>query len=200
MSYSTIGAVAGFSGQRLTEYVPRMIDVPALLCFVFGAFLVREGIIATGLWQKPIHGVSMTGCLMKPLFSSILKMPGLRNSFVAGLMTGLLPCGLVYAFVSLAASTGDMFQGLLTMMAFGAGTVPLMVIAGSGFSLLGWQTRQRIWRLAAWSVVATGLLTVGRGVSFLRASSESKPAACPFCSGGSAQTAPSPSRVPTDTL
>jgi hypothetical protein len=35
--------------------------------------------------------------------------------FLAGVFTGLLPCGLVYAFVALAASTSDLMEGLVTM-------------------------------------------------------------------------------------
>lgn len=181
MSYGTLGAIAGFAGKRINDTMPSLIHVPAILCFIAGLFLIREGLLSTGLFRRNVTGTSTTGCLLRPLFSTILKTPGARNTFVAGIVTGLLPCGLVYAFVSLAASSGDLVQGLATMTSFGLGTVPLMVLTGSGAALLSWTARQRLWQLAAWSVVATGLLTVGRGVAFLQASPEEAAVSCPFC-------------------
>ena len=190
MSYSTLGAIAGYAGQRIADSLPKMVNVPAVLCAVAGLFLLREGLLATGLFRRTIAGTSATGCLLGPLFSTILKTPGARNTFAAGIVTGLLPCGLVYAFVSLAASSGDLLQGMATMLAFGAGTVPLMVVTGCGAALLSWTARQRVWQLAAWSVVATGLLTLGRGVAFLQLKPEAQPITCPFCAKASSDVSP----------
>lgn len=190
MSYGTLGAVAGFAGKRLVAVAPVIANVPAILCLAAGLLLLREGLSGTGLWTRRVAGVSTGGCLFGSLFSTILRTPGARNTFIAGIVTGLLPCGLVYAFVSLAASTSDLMQGAGTMLAFGAGTVPIMVLTGCGSSLLTWPARQRLWKVAAWSVVLTGLLTIGRGVVFLQAAVESKPAseACPFCSRTATRT------------
>lgn len=184
MSYGTLGAVAGYAGKRIVAAAPGMANVPAILCLIAGLFLLREGLSATGIWPRRIHGTSTGGCLLGPMFSTILRTPGARNCFVGGLVTGLLPCGLVYAFVSLAASSSDLLHGLTIMLAFGAGTVPIMVVTGCGPSLLTWSARQWLWKAAAWSVVLTGLLTIGRGAAFLQAAVQSKPAAtaCPFCS------------------
>lgn len=181
MSYATLGAVAGFAGQRLVSSLPQLINVPALLCLAAGVMLFREGLLASGLIRRRIGGTSTAGCLFGPLFSTILKTPGARNAFAAGIVTGLLPCGLVYAFVSLAANSGDLVGGLTLMLAFGAGTMPLMVLTGCGASLLSWAVRRRLWQFAAWSVMITGLLTLGRGAAYLRAAPEDKAVRCPFC-------------------
>ncbi len=180
-SYTTLGGIAGYAGRTLAERVPVLVNVPAALSLLAGLFLVWEGLHATGLLRRRNAAALGAGCLFGSLFSTLLKHPALRNAFSAGVFTGLLPCGLVYAFVSLAASSGDLLQGALIMLAFGAGTVPLMVLTGTGAMLLGAEARKRLWRAAAWSVVITGLLTVGRGVSYLR-STETPPAErCPFC-------------------
>jgi sulfite exporter TauE/SafE len=190
MSYAALGAVAGFAGQRLISSLPQMINAPAVLCLAAGLLLFREGLLASGLFRRWIGGSSTAGCLFGPLFSTILKTPGARNTFVAGIATGLLPCGLVYAFVSLAATSGDLLRGGALMLAFGAGTVPLMVVTGCGVSLLSWAARQRLWQFAAWSVMITGLLTLGRGVAYLQAAPEHKTAACPFCAKNSSDSSP----------
>lgn len=189
MSYIALGAIAGFAGKRLMDTIPVLVNVPAVLCLIAGVVLLWEGLRAAGFWPKTVTGTSMAGCLVRPLFSSLLKAPGLRNAFSAGIVTGFLPCGLVYAFVSLAASSGDLLLGMQTMLAFGAGTVPLMVVTGCGASLLTVTTRQKIWSLAAWSVVLTGALTICRGAAFLQTASTPETPKCPFCSTQSTSTA-----------
>jgi len=186
-SYSTLGGIAGFAGKSLANRAPVLVNIPAALCLLAGAFLFWEGLHATGLIRRKAAADLGAGCLFRPLFSTLLKHPALRNAFSAGVFTGLLPCGLVYAFVSLAASTGDLLGGALTMLAFGAGTVPLMVLTGAGGTLLSVTSRRRLWRAAAWSVMFTGALTVGRGVSFFRTPDAAPSERCPFCSQSGAQ-------------
>ncbi len=180
-SYGTLGGIAGYAGGSLAARVPSFIPVPAILSLVAGLFLVWQGAQAAGLLGRKAGTTLGAGCLFGSLFSTLLKHPALRNAFSAGVLTGLLPCGLVYAFVSLAASQGDLLLGAFTMIVFGAGTVPLMVLTGLGSMLLNVTARQRVWRMAAWSVMLTGLLTIGRGVSFLQASETPPAARCPLC-------------------
>lgn len=191
MSYATLGAVAGSSGRWFSESLPRAIPVPAVLCLIAGLLLLHEGLAAAGILRRGVPGASTGGCLLGPMFSTILRAPGAAHTFLAGMATGLLPCGLVYAFVSLAASSGDLLRGTGTMLAFGLGTVPLMVAAGCGAALLGRTARQRLWQVAAWSVVATGLLTLGRGIAFLRSPVDSPEPGCPFCVQAPAAEEPS---------
>ncbi len=183
MTYCTLGAVSGYVGLRLVKSAPRLLNVPAGLCLLAGLLLVVEGLFATGIIKR--RGVSMApqvGCLMSPLFATMLKLPGLRNAFSAGLLTGMLPCGLLYAFVSLAASTGDLLRGMSVMLVFGLGTVPLMVATGAGAMLLKLATRQKLMKAAAWCVVLTGALTVWRGAAFLYvANTNPGQPACPLC-------------------
>uniref|UniRef100_A0A7C2P0B0 Sulfite exporter TauE/SafE family protein n=1 Tax=Schlesneria paludicola TaxID=360056 RepID=A0A7C2P0B0_9PLAN len=192
-SYATLGVMAGFAGRSLSRHVPTIINVPAVLSLLAGSFLLWEGLHATGLLRRRVAPAGEAVCLFGPMFSTLLKHPALRGAFSAGVFTGLLPCGLVYAFVSLAASSGDLLRGAAIMLAFGAGTVPLMLLAGAGVLLLAATTRQRLWQAAAWSVVATGLLTVGRGISFLHGAETAPAHRCPLC-------APAETRLPATGL
>ena len=108
-------------------------------------------------------------CMTGSFFAPLLTAPGMRHPFLAGMLTGLLPCGLVYAFLALAAASGNMFTGMLTMAAFGLGTVPVMVLTGSGALMLKLAARRQLFRLAAICVIITGLVTIARGVGFLEA-------------------------------
>lgn len=180
-TYSAIGGVAGFAGWRLVEKTPALTMIPAILSLLAGGLLIVEGLFATGLVRRrqPRSGGVM-GCLAGSVFGELLRTPGRGGAFTAGLVTGFLPCGLVYAFVALAASSHDLLKGIGTMAAFGLGTVPLMVLAGTGSMLLTVERRKWLYRAAAWCVIATGVLTVVRGYGFL--SSSAPPAErCPFC-------------------
>lgn len=181
-TYAVLGCGAGYLGMTLTKETALWGNAPALLCLAAGLFLIVQGLSAAGvrLWEtsaKPAAG----GCLAGSLFRGILKRPGLQSTFLAGLLTGFLPCGLVYAFLSLAASTGDLGRGMATMAVFGLGTVPLMVATGAGASLLSLVARQRLLHVAAWCVVLTGAITVARGAGYVQLSPEEPAAGCPMC-------------------
>jgi sulfite exporter TauE/SafE len=105
----------------------------------------------------------------------------LQSVFLAGMVNGLLPCGLVYAYLALAASAGDFLGGGLTMALFGLGTLPVMVLLGCGGSLLRRVSRGHVLQVAAWCVVLTGVLSIVRGVGFVQLPGPLEPPGCPMC-------------------
>jgi len=52
---------------------------------------------------------------------------GVLQTFLLGLLWGWLPCGLVYSMLMLGALGGSAAHGALTMLAFGVGTLPMML-------------------------------------------------------------------------
>jgi uncharacterized protein len=166
-TYSAAGAAAGYGGMRLAHALPSLVHAQAVLAIAAGVALVVQGAKSAG-WLRLGRPRSTHGpCFSQTFFASFLKGPGLGNVFLAGVFTGFLPCGLVYAFLALATSTSDIWQGLVRMMLFGSGTVPLMVLTGCGGSLLGLTARRKALRVAALCVVATGAISILRGCGFL---------------------------------
>jgi sulfite exporter TauE/SafE len=55
----------------------------------------------------------------------------------AGLVMGLLPCGLVYGVLIAAATGGTWLQGGGMMLAFGLGTLPALLAYGQVATALG---------------------------------------------------------------
>ena len=155
------------------------MNTQAALAILAGVLLVVQGLLATGLLPRRVNAAS-TPCLAGGLFSSYLTAPGLGNVFTAGILTGFLPCGLVYAYLALASATGDMLNGLAHMVSFGLGTVPLMVLAGCGAPALNVATRRHVFKLAAWCVLIAGAVSIVRGVGFLSFAG-AEPTSCPFC-------------------
>jgi sulfite exporter TauE/SafE len=185
VTYSMLGGIAGYAGVRLTNssLIPGAVNVAAVLSILCGLFLIVEGAIASGftLFRRAPRMSFCDGCGPGSIFSAFLRSPGWHHAFLAGLLTGFLPCGLVYGFLALAAAERDPLRGMAVMAAFGVGTVPLMVCTGLGSRALSAASRRRLLRIAAVCVVLTGGLTVFRGYGFLRSANAAP--ACPFCTG-----------------
>jgi sulfite exporter TauE/SafE len=70
------------------------------------------------LWQKA-----------KKQLHKITKLNSILANLSKGLIWGLIPCGLLYGVLLAAATTHNVFQGGLFMLAFGLGTLPSMFVA-----------------------------------------------------------------------
>jgi hypothetical protein len=75
---------------------------------------------------------------------------------------GLIPCGFLYTAQIKAAETGDWWQGMLTMLAFGLGTMPAMLSVGMVAGLLSRDRRSQLFQLGGWITVTIGILTLLR--------------------------------------
>lgn len=180
-TYSSVGAMAGYGGWRLARSLPPLVHVQSWLAVIAGALLIAQGLIGTGVWRSLIPTTAMRPCLSAGLFAPFLTARRSISVFIAGVLNGLLPCGLVYAFLALAASTENMLSGFLQMLVFGLGTLPIMVVTGCGGTLLSLALRRRLLHLAAWCVIVTGGLSIARGVAFLERDAEVAAASCPAC-------------------
>jgi sulfite exporter TauE/SafE len=179
-TYSAAGAVAGYGGMRLGDKLPATMPTQAILALFAGVFLLYEGLRATGWWpwRRKFSGNS---CLGPRFFGPLLSGGNWSGVFLAGVFTGFLPCGLVYAFLALASASQDLFLGASRMAAFGLGTVPLMVAAGIGGAALGVAARKHLFRAAGYCVALSGVISIVRGISFLAALWGGTHGGCPLC-------------------
>jgi uncharacterized protein len=101
---------------------------------------------------------------LRARFTAALKamreQPPALRAMVVGLVTTLLPCGFLYAYVTIAAGTGSPLRGVLVMAAFWAGTVPVMAGLGAAAGRVLAPLRLRLPALSASALVLIGLLTV----------------------------------------
>ena len=77
---------------------------------------------------------------------------------VAGMLWGFLPCGLVYSALALAMTSANPLTSSAVMFAFGVGTLPMMLLAGSTAGALKQKLQQHGWR------TANGLLIMAFGI------------------------------------
>lgn len=82
------------------------------------------------------------------------------SSFLSGLLLAAHPCGLLFALLLTAASSGSWWHGGLTLLLFGIGTIPAMV----SVALAGFYGRKRL--TGRWASYATAFLIGASGLLF----------------------------------
>ncbi len=164
--YSMIGAGFGLAGSAVD------LGGEAVGLHRAAVLLAASTMIAVGLLTLlRIAGVrvpkSATPGVMQKAFIKAhgfaAKLTPVRRSFVIGLMTGLLPCGWLYAFALVAAGTAHPLAGAVTMGAFWVGTLPVMVAVGTGVQTLSGKLGRYVPGAMALAIVTMGVLTaIGR--------------------------------------
>jgi sulfite exporter TauE/SafE len=159
-SYTAAGALAGFVGSlgllldgalpvQLALYVLANLVLVALGLYLAGVSHVATAVerLGTGLWRH-----------IQPVAARLLPADTLPKAAALGLLWGWIPCGLVYGVLVTAVLSGDPLTGAATMAAFGAGTLPNLLLAGIAWRKLRGLAQARPVRLAS------GALVLGFGV------------------------------------
>lgn len=168
VSYALLGSVVALFGSALVDVIPKLAAPVRLLT---GVIIVLIGLQIAFNWRilQPIE--TMGASIWKrisPLAQRLLPVTSLPRALGLGLLWGLLPCGLVYSMLLIAAATADPVHGAATMVAFGAGTMPAMVMTGIGaIALSRFMGRKRTRLVAGLLIVAVGVLTMSMPVSKL---------------------------------
>ncbi|MGB8545139.1 MAG: sulfite exporter TauE/SafE family protein, partial [Azonexus sp.] len=82
------------------------------------------------------------------------------------LVNGLMPCSMTMAMAVKATTVPSVAEGGLLLLAFGAGTLPSMLLASFLFGKLGPRLRGAMQKGAGLFVIALGLSTLWQGVNY----------------------------------
>jgi len=118
---SFAGILGGAPGFRRLAAGLLMLAALALLALAIPGLKPAAAGRGESFWSARI------GRLARPLFASPF---GLRG-WLLGVALGFIPCGLLYAALAAAASGGTAVAGAAGMLAFTAGTVPMLVVIGA---------------------------------------------------------------------
>ncbi|BBL73867.1 sulfite exporter TauE/SafE family protein [Methylomagnum ishizawai] len=159
LSYTLIGGLFGLLGSFIA-FTPMIRGYAALAA---GTFLILFGINMLD-WFPSLHriGLRMPRFLARFLSIESKKHP---SPFAIGLLNGLMiACGPLQAMYVMAAGTGDFLEGAKLLLAFGLGTLPVML----GFGLLAGAVSGRVThgvlKASAFLVVALGVMMLNRGL------------------------------------
>ncbi len=171
-TYTVGGALVGLLGAKLSSFSATVVPLQAIFCLIAGMLLVVEGCWYAGWLPLRNKAGNSSACPIPGMYGALLQSTRKSSLFLGGMINGFLPCGLVYAFLALAGSRGNPWQGALTMLAFGVGTMPLLTLLGMGAGIIGPLWQKQILRVAALCMIVTGCWTLFRGWSYVRDSQE----------------------------
>lgn len=92
---------------------------------VLGSLLLAFGLYSFLAQNKTIR-IPWTGWVQRQA-SRFMGKPSLPALMAAGALNGLLPCGLVYMALSLAATAPSTTDAAMALYFFGAGTLPMLL-------------------------------------------------------------------------
>lgn len=163
VSYLFLGLMAGVLGMSV-DRAGTLIGVSRAAAVVAGVLMVAWG-ASTLLAQRGVRLPRITDLrsLRSPLGALLARVRGespVRRAGATGLLTTLLPCGWLYAFVAAAAGTASVPKALLVMAVFWAGTVPALLAVGVSAQRLAGPLRSRLPTVTAAVVVVIGLMSI----------------------------------------
>lgn len=170
LSYCLAGAVAGAIGGLGASW-GGVVKAQWLLYVLANLMLVALGIYLMG-WTASLSAVERMGQALwrrvAPLGARFLPARTVGQALPLGMVWGWLPCGLVYSALATALASGSVERGALSMLAFGLGTLPNLLLAGvllSRFKRFA-QARAVRWTAGA-LVLAFGVLGLLRAGHFV---------------------------------
>ena len=147
LTYVTIGGTMGAIGLGLAEIATAaggnhltliariqvgFLLLAALFLIVFG--LSRLGLMREPAWMSAASPAKIPG--YRKILGAAVACRGSREMFLLGTLLGFLPCGLSYAAFARALASGGPSKGALLVFAFALGTVPGLLLLGTGASRL----------------------------------------------------------------
>jgi uncharacterized protein len=123
--------------------------------------LIPERVFAKYNFSKPVYKWISK---MKQSLGSHFKNKSFKSLYIIGLLNGFLPCGMVYVALFGAIAMQSASFGVLYMVVFGLGTVPLMSSVVYMNSFLTVRMRNKIQKVIPYVGVAIGILFILRGL------------------------------------
>ncbi|MBS1904721.1 MAG: sulfite exporter TauE/SafE family protein [Bacteroidetes bacterium] len=157
ISYGMIGMMAGFVGgvTMISASVQQSFTI------AFGALMIVAALFQLDVFKRRSSGLTNSKAY-KALRGLISSNTG-ESRFLIGLLTPLLPCGLLYGMALHSAATNSPVLGGLEMAVFALGAVPALMIVASLSSMFGAKLRKHGSTFAAVFIMTMGVLTILRG-------------------------------------
>lgn len=169
-TYVLLGALAGLLGAGL-EHGGALLGLQRIAGPAMGIALIVLAIVS--LWPRrpaklePLVRLGAgrrerVGLIQRArlTLTRSLRERGARAAAAAGLLTALLPCGWLWAYLLFAAGTGTPLAGGLAMLVFWLGTIPALLGVGLLAGELGRRLGRHAPRISAALMLTLGLLSL----------------------------------------
>jgi sulfite exporter TauE/SafE len=163
LTYATLGTIGGAVGHAI-DLGGSTAGIHRTAAALAGTMMVLFGLIAV----LRVMGVRLPRLPVPALLEraviaghrTAFDLPPLARSAMTGLLTTLLPCGWLYAFVITAAGTANPAHGALAMLVFWLGTLPALIALGTSIQCVAGPLRKRLPLITSLAVMCIGVFTV----------------------------------------
>jgi sulfite exporter TauE/SafE len=157
VTYVLLGALSGAVGHGIL-----LVAAQRWLSLLAGLLMLAGLAGVARLAAAP--AVARAVGLLKSSLAPLLARGTPRSLFLLGTLNGLLPCGLAYAACVVAAATGNAWKGAVHNLAFGLGTLPMMLAIALAGARMPFARRLRLGRIVPWGVGLVACLLILRGL------------------------------------
>ena len=160
-AYGAIGFIFGLLGKGfflagIQQNLSIFIGIAMIV-----VVLIPEKIFARYNFSKPVYRLISK---IKTVLGSQFRNKSYKSLFTIGLLNGFLPCGMVYVALFGAIAMQSASLGVLYMVLFGLGTVPMMSSIVYINSFLTVPIRNKIQKVIPYVAVLIGCLFILRGL------------------------------------
>mgnify|MGYP001144775519 CR=1 FL=1 len=162
LTYGLIGAVAGLIGTGFSiAGWQQPLSILAGIAMIATIVLPRIG---KGFYSQLKQSTSSPFYWARKKLGNFLQIKSHAGYFSAGLLNGLLPCGLIYVAVLGSFSMPSVPEGAVFMVFFGLGTFPMMFITPLVPQLFSAFIKQAFRKAIPVFVILMGILFIIRGL------------------------------------
>jgi sulfite exporter TauE/SafE len=157
LAVAKLASVAGYDYLAMIARMQLAFSLLAgFLLLLLG--MAQLGIVGEPAWLTIVNPERLPG--YGPLVRTALRKTSAGVMFITGVFMGFLPCGLSFAAFSRALAASRPLEGGVFLFAFGLGTLPGLLLIGTGASALSRRYRKHF-------DIISGMLMIGMAVSLL---------------------------------
>jgi sulfite exporter TauE/SafE len=160
-AYGILGLIFGLLGRSfylagLQQQLSIFVGILMIMVAV-----VPEKEFAKYNFSKPIYRIITK---VKSSLGQQFKSKSYKSLFTIGLLNGFLPCGMVYVAIFGAIAMQSISMGIVYMLLFGLGTIPLLTAVIYISNLLSFSFRGNLQKMIPLVAVLIGMLFIIRGL------------------------------------
>jgi len=160
-TYSLLGLLVGLFGHAIAMkgFQKNLSISTGIIILVFASLSFR--------WKK-INSFSyiLSGYTfkLKKIFRNLFGQRSRLTQFIIGVVNGLLPCGFLYLALGGAAVTGNFIHGMIYMLLFGLGTIPIMLSLSLAGNFVGFRFQRYLKKATPYVAMAVAAFLIYRGL------------------------------------
>lgn len=156
--YAGLGVLFGVVGRHIY-----LAGFQQVLSMVLGGIILASAVLTGVLSYR--RGPGKIRQLLNKLIYRLWQSKGRGRYFFLGMANGLLPCGMVYLAIAGALTFSHVWESIIFMIFFGAGTLPALLLLSSSGRLAGVRTRALIRKAMPGLAALMGLVLILRGLN-----------------------------------